>query len=169
VRRSSLVRFSVPLCLLAFAVTMVVSPTRELYGTIQILWEISAALLVVAAGANGFLQRVLSLRLLAFIGAASYSIYLVHEPLMELAEARGASPGVAAALGVLVGVAFWALAERPFVRSRVRDALLKKIEPVTYGVLHALGARASLDLSSRPPALRLERTVLAEAEKSVPA
>lgn len=170
VRRTAFDRFALPLCLVSFAVTMLVAPTRELYGSIQIPWEVTAALFVVAAGANPFLRRALSLPALTYVGAASYSIYLVHEPLMEFAEAHGATQSLAVVLGILGGAVFWALAERPFIRSRLRDALVSKIEPVARDVLRTLGVAGVARLSPPVSALRFGAAEIPQsADETVPA
>jgi exopolysaccharide production protein ExoZ len=164
-------RFALPLFILAFAAAMLFTPTRNLYGRIEIGWEITAALFVIAAGASPVLQRVLSVPLLTFIGAASYSIYLVHEPIMDMLEAQGMAPGVAAIAGVFAGVAFWAVAERPFVASPLRDALLRKIEPLARQILPVLGLGEGLALeraaNHAPPRVRRDPLPVAQSVESV--
>lgn len=157
-------RWALPAFIVVFTATMLLTPTRNLYGRIDIGWEITAALFVIAAGANPWMQRLLSLPLLTFIGAASYSIYLVHEPVMDVLETHGLAPALAAIAGIAVGIAFWAIAERPFVASPLRDALLRRIEPIARQVLPVLGVpvRVALEHShSLAPVPRRPDTVQA--------
>jgi peptidoglycan/LPS O-acetylase OafA/YrhL len=76
----------------------------------------------------GATQAVLSLRWLALIGVASYSLYLWHFPVLELLTDQGASPELIplAALAVPVTIAVAAvsyrLIEEPFLRLRGRWA-----------------------------------------------
>ena len=93
------------------------------------LWEVSMFLLVVSAGASIWLQRILSIRWVAAIGLASYSIYLIHQPLVRFAETLGASPALAALLTLACASAFWYAAERPFVETGVRTRLLSQLQP----------------------------------------
>jgi peptidoglycan/LPS O-acetylase OafA/YrhL len=86
-------------------------------------WQIAAFLLVVAGGENVLLNRVLSNRWLAVVGGASYSIYLVHEPLIAFMIAHGVFAPLAGIAGVGLGFAFWSLAERPFVQPALRERL----------------------------------------------
>jgi peptidoglycan/LPS O-acetylase OafA/YrhL len=83
-------------------------------------WHVAAFGLVVYAGRAIWLQRILSNRALVAVGIGSYSIYLVHEPIVSAtvrALAPFASPylaGFVAFSFALAGGAFlWALVERP--------------------------------------------------------
>jgi peptidoglycan/LPS O-acetylase OafA/YrhL len=83
-------------------------------------WHVVAFALVVAAGHERWLQRILGQRWLTAVGLASYSIYLVHEPIVSatvgvLAPRIGSTPAFFAAIGLgLLGGAFmWAVVERP--------------------------------------------------------
>lgn len=91
------------------------------------VWQLCAFALVIAAGAIGLLQRVLSAALMTAVGTASYSIYLVHGPVIELLQRRGVSDPLAAICGVMAGFAFWAIAERPFTHGKLRERLHREI------------------------------------------
>jgi peptidoglycan/LPS O-acetylase OafA/YrhL len=69
------------------------------------------------------LNRVLSNKWLVVVGGASYSIYLVHEPLIAFMIAHGVFAPLAGIAGVGLGFAFWWLAERPFVQPALRERL----------------------------------------------
>ena len=59
----------------------------------QIWWQVPFFFLIIGAGANRQLRAVFECKPLIFIGIASYSIYLLHDPLMALyGEYGGASP-----------------------------------------------------------------------------
>ncbi len=88
------------------------------------LWEIAVFLFVVAAGALRLLRQALSFAPIAFRGVVSYGIYLCHELGMVYVERWGYVPWVGAAAGVLIGIAFWAVAERPFTVSPLRPTLV---------------------------------------------
>jgi peptidoglycan/LPS O-acetylase OafA/YrhL len=77
---------------------------------------------------SGVGHALLSLRPLALIGLASYSLYLWHFPLLELLTNEGASPELVPlatlAIPVAIGVAFlsYKLIEEPFLKLRGRWA-----------------------------------------------
>lgn len=86
------------------------------------LWHI-AAFCVVLAGL-GVASKALSWAPLAFIGVASYSIYLVHGPILAWMHDKLGLPMIAAALAsVVAGIAFWACVEHPMSKPAFRSAL----------------------------------------------
>ena len=87
------------------------------------IWYIASFAFVVAAGELPWLQTCLSTPALTIIGIASYSIYLVHDPVVTFICARGFSPVLAAVLGVAAGFSFWYVAERPFVDTPLRQKM----------------------------------------------
>ncbi|MEK6975992.1 MAG: acyltransferase [Candidatus Thermoplasmatota archaeon] len=80
---------------------------------------------VIATASGGWVARALTWRPLAWIGAASYSIYLVHYPVLLLA-ARGLDNGLPVAVSVvamvggslLAGAALYSVVEAPAERWR---------------------------------------------------
>ncbi len=92
-------------------------------------WHVAAFGFVIYAGRAVWLQRILASAPLARIGIASYSIYLVHEPVVSFFASRSAGNvpvAYAAAVGsaLAAGFALWWLVERPitdpaFVRRTV--------------------------------------------------
>jgi peptidoglycan/LPS O-acetylase OafA/YrhL len=118
-------------------------------------WQIAMFGLVLAAGGNPALRALLSARLPVFIGIASYSIYLVHEPVVAFVDARvggvAAQCAVSLAAAVLAGAVFWAAFERPWtqgiLKRRALDAVHAAVVPA-FLWLHlpmrvALGAPAT--------------------------
>jgi len=88
------------------------------------LWHLAAFLLVLAG--MGPLARPFSWRPLAFIGGASYSIYLVHLPLIMYIREHGVHHFIAGPLVVLAGVIFWRVVEVPALAWRARLASAAK-------------------------------------------
>jgi peptidoglycan/LPS O-acetylase OafA/YrhL len=103
-------------------------------------WEAAAFLLVVACGATPALERLLSLRPLETIGIASYSIYLVHGPVIQALQENGTASWIAAAVGLSAGFTFWYFCERPFVGGKLRDFLVGNVSQT----LRRMFARVSL-------------------------
>jgi peptidoglycan/LPS O-acetylase OafA/YrhL len=138
-------------------------------------WQFAMFFFVVAAGTLPWLRSVLSTRALVATGVASYSIYLVHEPIVDILLHRFSGPvglGIAAVTALAAGFAFWAVAERPFTTGNLRQPLvevaLRAVNhlfafagiPETLALEpHRIPARA--DVPASEPAGRLE---LAAAE-----
>jgi peptidoglycan/LPS O-acetylase OafA/YrhL len=83
-----------------------------------LLW----AAVAVVASCYRPLQAALSWHPLKFIGNASYSIYLVHDPMILWAAKNGIIPAFAGLFGVGAGVVFWYCVERTLTRANF-DAL----------------------------------------------
>lgn len=88
----------------------------------SLLWHLAGFWLVVAT-ANSVFARLASLRPIVFIGLASYSIYLIHAPILRYLGQHGVLYPIAAMLSVGSGVVFWILIERPLLRSSRRAAI----------------------------------------------
>lgn len=101
-------------------------------------WHLAAFAFVVAAGREAWLQRILSMRPLAALGVASYSIYLVHEPIVSaivgtLGARIGIVPAMAVAIaaGLAAGIAMWAVIERPITdRTVVKTFVARAAAPI---------------------------------------
>lgn len=123
-------RFGVTALLLAMLATAVGIALEPLYGPeyfvqLQPAGLIAAFFFVLASGSIPALRAALSFRPLAWIGVASYSIYLVHEPVIGALENNaGWSPALAALGGVAAGAVFWALLERPFMTNPLKGKLV---------------------------------------------
>ncbi len=126
-------------------------------------WHVAAFALVVIAGNEGWLQRILSWRWLARLGVASYSIYLVHEPIvsatMSLFVPRYgfvAALPVALALGLAGGFAMWAIVERPITQRSVVAAFVAGASKRMSGLFTFTGLplemRISAPMASAPAA-----------------
>ncbi len=99
------------------------------------LWHLACFLTVIAG--LGAASRVLSWKPLVFIGVASYSIYLMHQPfLVWMAGTFGVPPILAGILSIGIGIVFWRLVEAPALtwreRYRTRSAapvVTQQVEP----------------------------------------
>jgi peptidoglycan/LPS O-acetylase OafA/YrhL len=93
------------------------------------LWHAAVFCLVVAAS-GGWFARTMRFKPLALVGVASYSIYLVHEPILNSLVAAHINPELAAIAAVACGFAYYAAVERRYLDKRFRtpaEALLGKI------------------------------------------
>jgi peptidoglycan/LPS O-acetylase OafA/YrhL len=96
-------------------------PAMALFGSSEPLWAASFACLVLLGHEAHVVQRVLSWRPLVALGVCSYSVYLIHFPIMQAVESYG--PDVTAwwpiwtllalALGIGGGVLFYRVVEQP--------------------------------------------------------
>lgn len=92
------------------------------------LWELAAFAFVVVATRPGPVQRLLSTRVLVALGVASYSIYLVHQPVVAWLAAVRVPALVTIGVGTAVGYAFWWMVERPLTQPAVRNRLVAFFE-----------------------------------------
>ena len=105
----------------------------------QIWWQVPFFFLILAAGANQPLRAIFEFKPLVFIGVASYSIYLLHDPLMALyGEYGGTNPFACALIGVLSGVLFWWYCERPFVSAPLKGTLVTRVTDIFHAVRRLL-------------------------------
>jgi peptidoglycan/LPS O-acetylase OafA/YrhL len=111
-------------------------------------WHLLAFVIVVLAGMAP-LTHVFAWRPLVVTGIASYSIYLVHLPVIGVLERRGVESWVASLIALGFGFAFWRLVEHPFLKPEVRG----KIEGALADLLHRLKWEARpAPAGSAPPA-----------------
>ncbi|MGZ7042189.1 MAG: acyltransferase family protein [Thermoanaerobaculia bacterium] len=120
IRGHRLTRYALPAFIVIFLGCVASTPPGFRGGVPSPAWQIAAFLFVVAAGDISIIARVLSLRPLVLIGAASYSIYLVHAPIAALLERYGVNAPTSYVAVVAFGLAFWMIAERPFVETRLK-------------------------------------------------
>ncbi len=122
-------------------------------------WHVVAFALVVTAGREAWLQRLLSWRWLTALGVASYSVYLVHEPIVSATMAAfvprfgfAASLPLAVAFGLAGGVAMWAVIERPLTQRAVVAAFVVAATGPLRRLFAFAGIPAAMRLAVAPAA-----------------
>ena len=103
------------------------NPTSD-NGRVRFLWDGAAFAFVILASSSKLVRSAISIRFAIAVGVASYSIYLVHEPVIAIAEYYGIPAPVAFAASVAFGFAFWWLVERPFMSDSVRRPMVAQIQ-----------------------------------------
>jgi peptidoglycan/LPS O-acetylase OafA/YrhL len=119
------------------------------------MWQLGMFLFVVAAGEVRALATLFSARIFAPISAASYSIYLLHSPILSTLEKyapqwlpTGAVLAFSAASAIAVGLLFSVWAEKPFRRGPVRDALLSRLDAALPKAFGAVGIARFMELTA---------------------
>jgi peptidoglycan/LPS O-acetylase OafA/YrhL len=127
-------------------------------------WQIAMFAFVVLAGNIGWLRSVLSVRPLVAIGTASYSIYLVHEPVASFFQEHVLWPGPWRLIGaygtaVLAGLVFWFLFERIWMYGTVKARSIAMLTPRFASAMRWFGIPPALKfgyglgaLKASPPA-----------------
>jgi peptidoglycan/LPS O-acetylase OafA/YrhL len=157
IRRPAIARFAlaafcvlVPIALIKSSVVEVPRPDP--------LWALLMFSFVVAVGQTPALGRALSLRVFAPIAGASYSIYLIHSPIVAFADHYlPYRLGVAGSLlldvciGVSCGIAFSYIAERPFRSGALRQRILKVLDKHIPALLRRMGMEPAIVLKRSTP------------------
>jgi peptidoglycan/LPS O-acetylase OafA/YrhL len=135
-------------------------------------WHIAAFGLVIYAGQAAWLQRVLANPLLVAVGVASYSIYLVHEPIVSsvgiaLSPSVGVTLAGAAAFGAAVAAGFflWAIVERPITDRLLVGRVVRKWREPIATFLERVHVPSAFDLLR---AARLGDPDMAESRERTP-
>jgi peptidoglycan/LPS O-acetylase OafA/YrhL len=126
-------RYAVPLGLLAVIFALANEQRPHFPIQTNVGWHVAMFFFVVYAGAQPALQRFLALPVLRRIGIASYSIYLVHEPIIA-ATVTGLQPAygpvvanvAALTFGLGAGFAVWFGIERPLTRPEAVAAFVAR-------------------------------------------
>lgn len=95
-------------------------------------WQIAAFGFVLAGLNDRRLAAVLSWKPLAALGTISFSIYLLHQPIVEIVAAtfKGDSGVLAFVVAIASAALFWRVAERRFGQSAVRRRMRERATPV---------------------------------------
>ncbi len=109
-------------------------------------WQIAMFALVVVAGNAQWLRSALSFRPLVAIGTASYSIYLIHEPVVAFFQEHVLWPGawrLAAGYcaAVAAGMLFWFAFERVWMYGSVKSRAITALSPRIAALFTWLGIR----------------------------
>ena len=123
------------------------------YVQINPAWQMAMFALVVAAGDTRWLRGCLSVRPLAAIGTASYSIYLVHEPVVAFFQEHVLWSGPWRLLGaygaaVLAGLVFWYAFERAWMYGAPKARAIAALSPRITALLRTLGVGQVLRFGS---------------------
>lgn len=86
----------------------------ELAGIRVLVWGLPAALIV--RGAIGLEPHLKNLRPLVYLGDASFSIYLIHGPVVIALGAMNFSPAVLFVLSIMAGIGVYEIVEKPLLR-----------------------------------------------------
>ena len=166
-RRGISGRLMALLCVLCIVVALSMESFYVL--EVQPGWQVAAFFFLLAAGASPLLRSVLSSRPLVFIGVASYSIYLVHEPIIAAIEHNTSlNIFLAGCAGVASGIAFWALFERPFMTRRWKKPLVDFTRPRLEHLCRHLGLPDHLELTQTRQTLAVDAAVMAGAGAASP-
>jgi peptidoglycan/LPS O-acetylase OafA/YrhL len=133
IRGSRFTRFCPIACLCMGVLAAAIEPTPRQVGMLGVggfnpLWMPVSFLLVVSVGESAVLRRLLSARWITAVGIASYSIYLVHQPFIDVLEHYGEAPIVALAVALTMGFGFWAIVERPLVTTSLRNRAVAAVQ-----------------------------------------
>lgn len=156
VRNHPIRRYALPLTFVALAIGLALESSTSMpdadgvdlsffYWQTNPGWHLTAFFAVLAAGRVDALRALLSLRLPVFLGETSYSIYLMHFPIVMAVGTRllvGSRPlGFVATVAAAItgGILFWAIAERHFCRGPIRDRARAATEPVVTRCFEWLG------------------------------
>jgi peptidoglycan/LPS O-acetylase OafA/YrhL len=91
------------------------------------LWELAAFGFVLSAFHLAPLRALLSWRPITVVGAASYSIYLVHEPVVAWLDFVRLSPLLTVLIAVVCGLGFWYAVERPLMQPQRRARMVARV------------------------------------------
>jgi peptidoglycan/LPS O-acetylase OafA/YrhL len=103
------------------------NPTSD-NSRVRLLWDVAAFAFVTLANSSSVVRWAISSRVAIAVGVASYSIYLVHEPVIAILEYYGVPAPVAFSLAVASGFAFWWVVERPLMSGPVRRRIVVKVQ-----------------------------------------
>ena len=158
IEKNGVARFALPASIVLFVLAVLTNVQSWGYHA-SLMWQFEAFALVVCAGVNAVMRRLLSLRFLTAVGGWSYGIYLVHEPLVAYVDThlpiRATLPLLicAGVIALAAGIAFSLCAEAPFVRGKLRDRLVEIAERFVHEVFSALRieSRISLGAAAQAP------------------
>lgn len=141
----------------AFLVFVAAALVPQLQPVSHACWELAMFCLVISVSELRALDHAFSARIFAPIAGASYSIYLIHSPMIGTIEAHlpAALPVplamfIAGACAIVGGLLFSIVAERPFRRGAVHDALLARLDRALPRAFRAAGIEPFVHLAAAP-------------------
>jgi peptidoglycan/LPS O-acetylase OafA/YrhL len=169
VTRSRIQRFAVPALLFyaPIAFTMETGNGNGFYA-VEPAGVATIVAFVVAAGSLGPLRRALGHPVLRTIGAGSYGIYLIHDPILwRLESFEQVAPWLAVPITLALSLGFSWICERPFVEGPVREACLRRLKPRIAALVEKLGVPGTLTLAGPPADVIPERVAAPPAEREL--
>ncbi|MBV8171290.1 MAG: acyltransferase [Candidatus Eremiobacteraeota bacterium] len=140
-----------PLAVATGAIAVAIEPANY-WDRVQLSWQLTMFCFVVAGGALPWLRSALGLGPLRAIGIISYSLYLVHAPIVGVLLGNTTTRFYTAALVAIAGGAlFWAVFERPFMATELKGRLTASLTAPLRRLLDWLRIPLTMQLS--PPAL----------------
>jgi peptidoglycan/LPS O-acetylase OafA/YrhL len=101
----------------------------------RLTWEVAAFLLVAFANCDVRAKRLFSNSILVVIGIASYSIYLIHEPVIALLTESHLPPVIAFTVALGAGYAFWWLFERTLMTGAVHRPMVAAVRRLNLAAI----------------------------------
>jgi peptidoglycan/LPS O-acetylase OafA/YrhL len=157
------IAFDAALLLEPFASVPAVSGGEEygFYTQANIGWHLTCFFFIVAAGSWVPLRSIVTLRPLVLIGAASYSIYLIHQPIVSYVDENMVSCfgklgafSVSFFASLAAGFAFWFVIERSFYHGNsLYERLVTNMTKRTGILLCRIGIPKCLMFSHVEPAI----------------
>jgi peptidoglycan/LPS O-acetylase OafA/YrhL len=170
IRPGSLNRLAAYLFPFALAAAVALEPLRGAawLGQDQFGWQVAAFLFVLAVGNYQGTRAVLAWMPLRVIGVQSYSVYLMHQPILGILIGRyGWAPAPAVLVMVASCFAFWALFERTVLLAGVRRPMIGYLSGPIAKILRFVGAPAEMQLLS-PGAETLTEQVAMDVPQAHP-
>ena len=129
-------------------------------------WQIAAFGLVLAATANEAFRTFFASRPMVYLGLTSFSIYLIHEPVVEIGSRIFRPHGglIVAGLAIGAGGILWALVERRISSRALRQRLRVRALPYVRSALAFCGAPASIALSVQTEPKYIEAEVVPQVQ-----
>ncbi len=126
-RVESATPFAPVLALLALALAVLMQCSSGVVEHDDAVWQLACFAVVLGVVTSPLLRRVFSFGPLVGIGIASYSIYLIHQPISGSLAWAGASPWVAGIGSLGCGIVFWYVVERPLMSRDARAFMLRAL------------------------------------------
>jgi len=139
-----------PLAIAIGAIAVATEPANY-FDRVQLSWQLTVFCVVVAGGAIPWLRFALGIAPLRAIGIISYSLYLVHAPIVGVLLANTDTRWYTAAVVATAGGAlFWFVFERPFMATALKGRLTNWLSPRLSGAMSWLRIPTAMELKGTP-------------------
>lgn len=146
-RRLASWRWALPALLVCIGASVVMEPrVPEAFAyQPQTGWQLASFFFVATVSSVPALRAILAVRPLVAVGLASYSVYLMHEPVIAWIESNATvGPIVAAIAAIAIGMSLWVLFERSTTQGDIRRRLLPRLDIIVRGALRWFGLPESI-------------------------